>query len=110
MRNLVFAFLLITSITSSSSLACDSCSTGEQIKELPPTCLSEVELIVENSVAYPPNPENLKKVLPFVRQANRAAYRCSHYDIAVGKDLTVIVDRDTGTIYLTRYIFQPEER
>ena len=109
MKKLITVLLLAVSFKVNLALAqCNSCNISDEIETLPQTCLSQVELIVENSVAYPPNPENLKKVLPFVRKANKAAYRCSHYDIAVGKDLTVIVDRDTGVIYLTHYVFQPE--
>jgi len=111
LRRVLLSVLTALLVASAQAVAaCNSCSTDEQIPELPDSCLQQVELIVANSVAYPPTPENLKKVLPFVRQANEAAYRCKNYDVAVGKDLTVIVDRNTGYVYLTHYVFQPEER
>ena len=46
--------------------------------------------------------------MPFVRRANKHFYKCGRYDVAVGDDVTVVVDRETGTVYVTRYVYRPE--
>jgi hypothetical protein len=105
--------ILLTAISFavfSSALAgtCPQCQTdnGTDFVQLPPSCVAEVRLVIENSNAY--GPQDLKRILPYVEQANRHFYRCENYDIAVGDDITVVVDRDTGVIYLTRYVFSPQ--
>ena len=107
MRKLILAlFFLLTWTTAKAE--CPSCGDSPDFKKLPQSCTSQVELVIQNSLAY--GPQDLKKILAFVNRANKRFYRCSKYEIAVGDDITVIVDTERGIIYLTRYIFRPEEK
>ena len=99
---------LLAALTVSAYGACPTCGQEPTFRNLPyPACLPQVELVVENSNAY--GPQDLRRILPFINQANREFYRCGRYEIAVGKEITVIVDTEKGTVYLTRFIFRPEE-
>ncbi|ADU97715.1 hypothetical protein Theam_1759 (plasmid) [Thermovibrio ammonificans HB-1] len=108
-RSAAIAVIAGLVIAGSSYGACNSCGQEPHYRELPyPTCLSQVELIIQNSYAY--GPQDIRRILPFVEQANRAFYRCGRFKIATGEDITVIVDSEKGIVYLTRYPFSPEER
>ena len=107
MPALVVLFMTLLSVL--TARACPLCGGEEpKFKNLPyPACSSEVELVKQNSNAY--GPEDIRRILPFIRQANKKFYKCGKFEIAVGKDITVIIDTESGIIYLTRFVFEPEE-
>lgn len=106
MRKLITALLILVLLQ--KAYPCSQCDSDDSLfVNLPQTCLNEITLIIENSNAY--GPRDLKRILPFIRKANKHFYRCGNYDVATGDDITVIVDRETGIIYLTRYVYKPEE-